>query len=597
MNFVRKLLKLLKFLPKKRTRQLNILFVLGLITSISEIVSIGALLPFLNAISNPSYMLENSYIQIITTSFKITSPRDLSILLSLVFILAIVIANGLRLITLWVQTKLVALMANDLSFACYRTSILQPYSFYLKSNSSTIIVQSTEYVDGTIGIIYASLSFILSFLTLIAILFGLLIVNWKITLGGILIISVMILPVINFSKYRLTKNSRQIANYSQMRIKLIQESIGGIRDILLGGSQSIFLKNFYITDLTLRKLHANNQFLGSVNRPYMEAMTMGAIVLLILFMLQTNASPSTVLTILGTMILGLNRLLPLVQQCYSYWAFMRSNSSYLYEILVVLQRPISQYYLEPKSNVLSFKKEIRLDNVGFRYSSELDWVLQNVNLTIPVNQTIGFFGGSGCGKTTTADLILGLIKPELGELFVDNTSLTDDKLRWAWQKNVTNVPQSIYLSDASIAENIAFGLEASEIDINRVKEAAYLAQIHEFVEKLPNKYQETVGERGVRLSGGQRQRIGIARALYKRASLIIFDEATSALDNETEQEVMDAIYNLRERVTIIIIAHRLSTLRLCSQVFEFKDGIISFKGSGKDIAGKPIEDASEKLLI
>lgn len=594
MNFVRKLLKLLKYLPKRRTRQLKILFVLGLITSISEIVSIGALLPFLNAISNPSYMLENSYIQIITTSFKITSPRDLSILLSLVFILAIVIANSLRVVTLWAQTKLIALMANDLSFACYRTSILQPYSFYLQSNSSTIIVQSTEYVDGTIGIIYTSLNLILSLLTLVAILCGLFIVNWQITLGGILIISAMILPVINFSKYRLAKNSRQITDYSQMRMKLIQESIGGIRDILLDGSQSIFLKKFYTTDLTLRKLHANNQFLGSVNRPYMEAMTMGAIVILILFMLQTNASPSTVLPVLGTIILGINRLLPLVQQCYSYWAFIRSSSAYLYEILIVLQRPISQYYLEPKSDVLSFKKEIRLDNVCFRYSSELDWVLQNVNLTIPVNQTVGFFGGSGCGKTTTADLILGLIKPEVGEFFVDNTSLTNDKLRWAWQKNVANVPQAIYLSDASIAENIAFGLEPSEIDIDRVKEVAYLAQIHEFVEKLPNKYQETVGERGVRLSGGQRQRIGIARALYKRASLIVFDEATSALDNETEQEVMDAIYNLRERVTIIIIAHRLSTLRLCSQVFEFKDGNISFKGSGKDIAGKPLEEVVGK---
>ncbi|MBD2200792.1 MULTISPECIES: ABC transporter ATP-binding protein [Calothrix] len=577
---------ILKHLPQRRRQQLLLMLALGLATAFSEVLSLGALLPFLGALANPQVLMQNPKIQTIAQILSITSPHQLSIWLSLGFILAVVTANTLRLITLWFQSRLIAAIANDLSVACYRSNLLQPYSFYLTHNSSKLIVGSTEYIEGTIGVIYATLNFVFYFLMLTAILFGLLLVDWQITLGGIALLGTLIVPIVRLTRYRLARNSNKIVEYSHKRIKLIQESMGGIRDILLDGSQPIFLSNYQNTDLTLRQLHAANQFMGSLNRPYMEAIAMTSIAILALLMLQTEANFLRILPVLGTLVLGLNRLLPSLQQCYSCWAWVRSNDASLKETLATLEKPVVKHYLQPRPEPLPLNKNLRLQNVWFRYSPELNWVLRDVNLTISVNSTIGFFGGSGCGKSTTADLILGLIQPQKGYIFIDSTPLDSDNQQWAWQQNVANVPQTIYLSDTSIAENIAFGVQPSEIDMERVKKAALLAQIDSFIENLPHQYAELVGERGIRLSGGQRQRIGIARALYKRASVIVFDEATSALDNETEQEVMEAIYSLKERVTIIIIAHRLSTLRHCSQVFEFKEGQIVSQGTGESLQEK-----------
>jgi ATP-binding cassette subfamily B protein len=585
-SLLHNLSRLLKYLPQRRRWQLLIMLGLGVATSMSEVVSLGALLPFLGVLSNPKGVMEQPYIAIVMDAMKITSAEQLLTWLTLGLILAVVVANGIKLITLWFQSRLIAAISNDLSVGCYRANILQPYEFYLTNNSSQLIVECTEYIDRTVGLVYTSLNFVLYFLMLTSILFGLLLISLPITLGTIMIGGTLILPVIQFSKYRLAKNGIQIVEYSQKRMKIIQESIGGIRDILLDGTQPLFIRKYHESDWILRRLHGDNQFLASVNRPYMEAAAISGIALLALFMLKTESNFLQILPVLGTLVLGLNRILPSLQQCYSCWAWIKSNYACLRQTLASLERPIPQYYLETQDQPLGLNKELQLENIWFRYSATLDWVLKNVNLTIPVNQTVGFFGGSGCGKSTTADLILGLMQPQKGRLVVDGISINDEQQKRAWQKSVANVPQNIYLSDTSIAENIAFGVEPSEIDMEKVKESAVLAQIDTFIDKLPKGYGEFVGERGIRLSGGQRQRIGIARALYKGASLIIFDEATSALDNETEQEVMAAIYNLRERLTIIIIAHRLSTLRHCSQVFEFKDGDILYQGTGENLANR-----------
>jgi ATP-binding cassette subfamily B protein len=585
-SLLKNLRRLLKHLPQRRRQQLLLMLGLGLATSVSEVVSLGALFPFLSVLANPAVIMENPKIKIITQHLSITSPQQLSVWLSLGFILAVVVANGLRLITLWFQSRLIAAIANDLSVGCYRSILLQPYNFYFTHNSSKLIVGSTEYIDGTVGIVYASLNFIFYFLMLTAVLFGLLLVDWRVTLGGIILLGTLIMPIIQITRHRLARNSNSIVQFSNKRMKLLQESMGGIRDILLNGSQPLFISNYQDTDFRLRQLHADNQFLGAVNRPYMEAIAMTAIAILALFMVNTQTNFLRILPVLGTLVLGLNRLLPSLQQCYSCWAFAKSNNASLKETINTLEMQVVKHYLQPRPNHLPLNKELQLENVWFRYSPDLDWVLRDVNLTIPVNTTVGFFGGSGCGKSTTADLILGLMTPQKGKVLVDGIPIDSEEKQWSWQQNVANVPQSIYLSDTSIAENIAFGVEPSEIDMELVKESALLAQVDRFIEELPQSYAELVGERGIRLSGGQRQRIGIARALYKRSSVIIFDEATSALDNETEQEVMEAIYNLNEKVTIIIIAHRLSTLKHCSQVFEFKQGQIVVKGTGESLLQK-----------
>ena len=229
--------------------------------------------------------------------------------------------------------------------------------------------------------------------------------------------------------------------------------------------------------------------------------------------------------------------------------------------------------LKDTSTPITFAKEIVLDNISFSYSADAQPILQDLSLTIPKGSRIGFIGETGSGKSTLLDIIMGLLQPTSGALKIDGDRIDSSNLR-AWQKHVAHVPQSIFLADGTIAENIAFGLPLDQIDEVRVRQAAEQAQIHDIIEKLPNGYQTIVGERGVRLSGGQRQRLGIARAIYKQADVIIFDEATSALDNETEKAVMEAIDQLSNELTILVIAHRLSTLKNCTQIIKLPDGQI-----------------------
>lgn len=573
------LLKLLKYLPKRRKQELLILLSLALTSALSEIVSLGALLPFLSALSNPSTLLENSHVRFFSQLLSISSPKQLSIWVTVIFITSVVVANVLKLVTLWFQSKVIAAMSNDISVAYYRSNLYQPYEFYLNHNSSDLIVGATELIDRTTGNVYACLNFLIYLITITAILIGLLFVDLQVTLSGIALLIILILPVIQVTRYRLANNSREIIRSSNQRIKILQESTGGMRDILLDGSHSFFLKKYEKTDLVLRQLHAANQFMGAFNRPYMEGIAITAIAFLALIMLQTEDGLLKVLPVLGALVLGLNRLLPALQQCYSCWAWMKSNGAALAHTLTALERPIVHKISDMPGKSAMLNHSLRLERIWFRYESTSDWVLKGLEISILANTTVGFVGESGCGKSTTADLILGLLQPQEGHITVNNLPLRDNADRLAWQRTVAHVPQSIYLCDASIAENIAFGVDPTRIDLARVKEAARLASIHKFIEHLPHSYEQEVGERGVRLSGGQRQRIGIARALYKQASVIIFDEATSALDGDTEQEVMNALYSLESKVTLIIIAHRLSTLRCCSRIFEFQDGKATIAGS------------------
>jgi ATP-binding cassette subfamily B protein len=240
------------------------------------------------------------------------------------------------------------------------------------------------------------------------------------------------------------------------------------------------------------------------------------------------------------------------------------------DVLELLDQPLPHYAQQSPSKPISFNQDIRLKNIDFHYNDQVPYILKKIDLTIAKGDRIGFIGKTGSGKSTLVDIIMGLLLPTKGEIYIDNQQITD-KNRRSWQAHIAHVSQNIYLADASIEENIAFAVLPENIDHQRVRQAAKQAQISELIEQWPDKYQTFVGERGIRLSGGQRQRIGIARALYKRTDVLIFDEATSALDNETEQAVMEAIDGLDKELTILIIAHRLNTLKGCDKIVEIVD--------------------------
>jgi len=275
----------------------------------------------------------------------------------------------------------------------------------------------------------------------------------------------------------------------------------------------------------------------------------------------------TAIPILGALALGAQRLLPILQQAYHAYSSIKGSYSSFCDVLELLDQPLPNYINQPLPSPIHFEKDIQLTNLSFRYNNNIPWVLEEINLNISKGSRVGFIGVTGSGKSTLLDIIMGLLSPTKGQFLVDNKQITKENLR-AWQMRIAHVPQNIYLSDSTIEENIAFGVPKEQIDHEQVIKAAEQAQIKELIEEWPQQYQTFVGERGIRLSGGQRQRIGIARAMYKHADVLIFDEATSALDNETEQAVMSAIDGLGKDLTILIIAHRLTTLKGCDQIVE-----------------------------
>jgi len=283
---------------------------------------------------------------------------------------------------------------------------------------------------------------------------------------------------------------------------------------------------------------------------------------------------TSAIPILAALALGLQRLLPALQQAYNSWSLMQGAHASLQDALDLLDQPMLQNMGEEKTALLSFENDISLKKVSFRYNRESPWIFEGVDLKIKKGSRVGFIGGTGSGKSTMIDIIMGLLDPVHGALEIDGQKISSENRR-AWQSRIAHVPQTVFLTDNSIEENIAFGIPREKISYERIKLAAEQAQLAETIERWPEGYRTVVGERGIQLSGGQRQRIGIARALYKRADVIVFDEATSALDTETEMAVMLAIESLSQDITILIIAHRLNTLKNCHKIVEVKkEGIL-----------------------
>jgi len=375
------------------------------------------------------------------------------------------------------------------------------------------------------------------------------------------------------SRRRLQRNSQRIAYEETQVIKALQEGLGGIRDVLLDGTQPVYCDIYRQADHPLRRAQGNNIFIAQGPRFAVESLGMVLIAALAYGLSRQAGGIATVLPVLGALALGAQRLLPALQQSYAAWANITGYSASLADTIDLLEQPLPVDVLQPAPALLPFQDSIRFAAVRFRYSSDGPWVLDGLNLTIPKGARVGLVGRTGSGKSTTLDLLIGLLMPTEGELLVDGQPISGNRVR-AWQRTIAHVPQSIYLADTTLAENIAFGVPRDAIDLDRVRQAARQAQIADFIENQPEGYNAFVGERGIRLSGGQRQRIGIARALYKQASVLVFDEATSALDNATEQSVMDAIEGLNRDLTILLIAHRLTTVRRCDTIVELEHGLV-----------------------
>lgn len=568
--------------PKRRS-QLGILVLLMVLSSFAEVVSIGAVLPFLGALTAPEKVFVHPMAQplIVLGAFK--SPDSLLLPLTLIFSVAAIVSGLLRLLLLWTTTRLSFGLGADLSFSIYRRTLYQPYAVHVARNSSEVVDGVVNKANTIIfGFVGPTLTLLTSALLMLFVMVALFTLQPVVALIASLSFGAIYLLIIRLTQQRLHANSKRVARESTQVIKALNEGLGGIRDVLIDGAQPLYCQVYRDADLPLRKAQGNNQFIAGSPRYLIEAFGMVLIAFLAYGLAQQPQGLGTAIPVLAALALGAQRLLPALQQAYSAWTSFVGNQAALQDALELLDQPMPEHVNSPAQAALPFRSMIEFRQLGFRYAAHLPWVLRNVSLQIPKGSRIGFIGTSGSGKSTLLDIVMGLLSPSQGCMIVDGQMITKDNCR-AWQAHLAHVPQAIYLIDSSIEANIAFGVPSEQIDQARVESAARQAQIADLIESLPDRYQTLVGERGVRLSGGQRQRIGIARALYKQADVIVFDEATSALDNETEQAVMQAIEGLSSELTILIIAHRLSTLSNCTHVVELAEGGIKRVGSYREI--------------
>lgn len=568
---------------RRRRSQFGLLLVLMLLASFAEILSIGALFPFLGVLTAPERVFKNPVFQPVIHALGVSSAEELLLPLTVAFCLAAIVAGGMRLLMLWATTRLSFDTGSDLSISIYRRTLYQPYAVHCVRNSSEVISGiSTKASNLTHNIIVPLLMLISSVLMLIAIASALFLIEPVIALvalGGFGSIYILIVGV---TRRKLLANSQCVALESVKTIKSLQEGLGGIRDVLIDGSQSTYCQAYAVSDLALRRAQGSSAFIGGAPRYAMESLGMLLIAALAYVIAQQADGIGRAIPILGALAIGAQRLLPVLQQAYGSWSSLRSGQTSLQDSLDLLDQPLPDHDNQSALLALPFTQDIQLKNVSFRYDSRGPHVLRDLDIVIPKGSRIGIVGTTGSGKSTLLDILMGLLPPTAGTIEVDGQAVSPSNSR-AWQTHVAHVPQVIFLTDSSVEENIAFGVPKELIDQERVHEAARRARIAESIESWPEKYQTIVGERGVRLSGGQRQRIGIARALYKQADVIIFDEATSALDSETEQAVMQAIEDLGQDLTLIIVAHRVSTLNTCTQIVELGNGRITRVGSYSDL--------------
>ncbi|PSJ61675.1 ABC transporter ATP-binding protein [Mesorhizobium soli] len=536
--------------------------------AVAEVVTIGAIVPLLAIIASPAGAPGHGVASSLLGFLGAGDPVIAVYAVTCLFALAALGAATLRLALLWASNSFVYGMSYELGVKLYADTLFQPYAYHTQRNSSEIIATINKVQVVTNNVLLPLMQGAISAVIGLFIVGGLIAIDPVVALvAGVGFSGIYLIASVTARK-RLRRNGGLIARAQTRRVQTMQEGLGGIRDVLLDRSQPVFVETYEQAEADFRDARVRNAVLAGAPRFVVEAVGMVLIAAVAVTMVQRPGGIAAALPVLGALALGAQRLLPLIQQLYSGWALALGNKAVLTDIVVLLDRPTPA--TTAAEAALPFEGAIGLRQVGYAYPGRAA-ALRNVDLVIPKGSRVGIAGKTGSGKSTLMDLIIGLLEPTAGDIRIDGVKLTAAN-RAAWQRNIAHVPQAIFLADASVAENIAFGVRKADIDPGRVRRAAEQAELAEVIAALPQRYDTRIGERGIQLSGGQRQRIGIARALYKQASVLVFDEATSALDTETETAVMAAIERLDRGLTILIIAHRLSTLEGCDMVVRLEAG-------------------------
>ena len=573
----------------KRKLQLALLFILTIIASFFEMATIGAVIPFIGILLQPESVFNSEFFQTIVATLNINSPKELVLPLTIAFILLAISAAVIRIYLLWVRNFVAYGTGADISRKIFTLTLNQDYSELISQNSSELISGISNKANivtfnTILPVIIIFSNLVMTFLISL-ILF---LINPIITLVSLSIFGCFYLVLFFIVNRSLVGSSEVVSLNSSKIIRILQESMGGIRDVILHDSQHIYMKLFSRTEVSLRNAQAEIQFIAQYPRFILEGLAIVLVSTVAYLMTGTEEDSVSAIPLLAAFAVGAQRLLPVIQTLYAAVANLKGGLATLIDVNELLDR--SNVNIQDNQNLssLPFVDEIKLKNISFNYKNR-DLVLKNIELNIPKGSRIGIVGKTGSGKSTLIDVVMGLLTPTEGALQIDDLEVSGENSR-AWRAHIAHIPQQIFLLDESIAKNIAFCVDDESIDLPKVKEVAAYAQLADVIDSLPEKYLTNVGEDGVKLSGGQRQRLGIARALYRKADVIILDEATSALDTETEKLVLRSIDSLQSDLTILMVAHRIESLSGCDKIVEVVNGEIAKVGNFDDYTKTHLQD-------
>jgi len=583
MQTIKKLLFLLT--PHERKRA-GLLLLMILIMAILDMIGVASILPFMAVLTNPSLIETNLILNNIFQFFSklgVENNQQFLFALGILVFLILIFSLTFKALTTYFQIRFIQMREYTVGKSFVEGYLHQPYSWFLNHHSAELGKNILSEVGGVIGGGMRNLLDLLS-KGLVAITLIILLIITDPKLALIISLSLGLFYGVIFFSIRsyLGQIGKIRLKNNELRFLAVSEAFGAIKEVKISGLEQTYIKQFSKSAEAYARTQASSTILSQLPRFFLEAIAFGGIMLIILYKMTITGSFNNALPVVSLYVFAGYRLMPALQQIYRSFTqltFAGPAIDKLYDD----KKNLKPFNVNQNQKLLHFNRSISLKNIHYNYPNASRTALKDINLSIPAKATVGLIGATGSGKTTMVDIILGLLEAQKGTLEVDGKIITQQNSR-SWQQSIGYVPQHIYLSDDTIVGNIALGVDPSKIDQVAIEKVCKIANLYDFImDELPKKYLTTVGERGVRLSGGQRQRIGIARALYHSPKVLILDEATSALDNQTEKVVMDAINNLSKDITVILIAHRLNTVKNCDIIFKLENGQLINQGTFEEI--------------
>ncbi len=572
--------KILRILTPHERRRLILVFFGVTGAALLEVVGVASILPFLSVVGEPEMIQDNALLNWLFTTFGFTSVNRFLLFLGFIVLVVLVTSNVVRAVVHWALFRFSWMRNHSLSRRLLSAYLQRPYVYFLGEHSTTLgrnILAETQHLIQ--GIVLPGLQLLAGLVVLLFIVAFLIAVDPILATVVVVAVGGAYGGIYAVVRGRLRRLGTTRVEANQARFKITGEAFGGIKLLKLLGREREVLDTFTPSSYRFSAAMASRQVISQIPRYALETVAFGGILIIVLYLVATGQHMGQVLPLMGLYAFAGYRLMPAVQQMFAGMSQVRFHQAVLDALFEDLRGTVDSLPRMSELEPLRMEESIELREVTFHYPEAQGPAVESIDLSVPIGSSIALVGRTGAGKTTVADILLGLLRPQQGALYVDKREITDETLP-RWQRNLGYVPQDIYLVDDTVAANIAFAVPKDKIDMEAVERAARIANIHRFIAtELPHGYNTVVGERGVRLSGGERQRIGIARALYHDPQVLVLDEATSALDGSTEAAVFEAIDNVARTKTLIIIAHRLATIRGCDTVYLLEHGRIAAQGT------------------